>query len=142
MNFISNLLAGWGDIFKMPEGYKAAVQSSSSTYTPWDYEWMNTVFGTVTTVLYIIMGLVGAAGAIYAIYLGIQLARADEQGKRDEAKKHLITVLIAVGATVALILFFNLLLPEIVKAFVGGNIYYTDTRVTWNNGVPLAKPKT
>ena len=70
------------------------------------------------------MGLVGAAGAIYAIYLGIQLAKADDQSKRDEAKKHLITVLIAVAVTVVLVLFFNLLLPEIIKAFLGAD---TDT---------------
>ncbi len=102
MSFISNLLAGWADRF--PETNK-------------QLGWMGQVFGTVSIVLYIIMGLVGAAGAVYAIYLGIQLARAEDQSKRDEAKKHLITVLIAVAVTVVLVLFFNLLLPEIVGAF-------------------------
>ena len=96
-------LAGWTDLF--PE-------------TNEKYKWMGQIFGTISIVLYIIMGIVGAAGAIYAIYLGIQLARADEQSKRDDAKKHLITVLIAVAVTIVLVLFFNLLLPEIVKAFV------------------------
>ncbi len=69
------------------------------------------------------MGIVGAVGAIYAIWLGVQLARADEQSKRDDAKKHLITCLVAVAVTVVLVLFFNLLLPEIVKAFMGGCVY-------------------
>ena len=104
---ISTLLAGWGDLF--PE--------SDETYG-----WMGQIFGTISIVLYIIMGIVGAAGAIYAIYLGIQLARADEQSKRDDAKKHLITVLIAVAVTIVLVLFFNLLLPLIVKAFIGPSI--------------------
>ena len=101
MNFISNLL-GWAEQF--PESNQ-------------QLGWMGQVFGTVSIVLYIIMGLVGSAGAIYAIYLGIQLARAEDQSKRDEAKKHLITVLIAVAVTVVLVLFFNELLPLIVKAF-------------------------
>ena len=100
---ISTLLAGWTDLFPK---------------TDEKYGWMNSIFGTISIVLYIIMGVVGAAGAVYAIYLGIQLARADEQSKRDDAKKHLITVLIAVAVTIVLVLFFNLLLPMIVDAFV------------------------
>ncbi len=126
MNLISKLLISWEGIFQYID---------PSTQKPWDtskplpsgvtdYSWMGSIFSTISIVLYIIMGLVGAAGAIYAIYLGVQLARAEEQGKRDDAKKHLITVLIAVGVTIALVLFFNLLLPEIVYAFMGHkNIY-------------------
>jgi len=100
--FISNLL-GWAGAFENKEGY----------------DWLTKTFSTISLVLYIVMAIVGAAGAIYAIYLGIQLGRADEQSKRDEAKKHLITVLIAVAVTVVLILFFNEILPLIVKAFLG-----------------------
>ena len=106
MNFISNLL-GWATLFP----------ADNVTYG-----WMGNVFGTISIVLYVIMGLVGAVGAIYAIYLGVQLARADEQGKRDDAKKHLITVLITVAVTVVLVLFFNELLPLIVQAFIGTDI--------------------
>lgn len=103
MNFVSNMLAasGWKGIF---EGT--------------DYNFLGDVFDAVAIGMWILLGLVGAAGAIYAIYLGIQLARADEQGKRDDAKKHLITVLIAVAVTLVLILFFNLLLPVIVEALI------------------------
>ena len=71
---ISTLLAGWGDLFPADDE---------------TYGWMGQIFGTISIVLYIIMGIVGAAGAIYAIYLGIQLARADEQSKRDDAKNTL-----------------------------------------------------
>lgn len=113
MKFLNMLAAGWIDIFTKPSDYTGTE----------NYEWMGQIFNAISIVLYIIMGIVGAAGAIYAIYLGVQLARAEEQGKRDDAKKHLVTVLIAVGVTIALVLFFNLLLPEIVKAFLGGNIY-------------------
>lgn len=101
---ISTLL-GWAELF--PAG---------------QYGWMGNIFGTISIVLYVIMGIVGAAGAVYAIYLGVQLARAEDQGKRDDAKKHLITVLIAVAVTIVLILFFNELLPLIVKAFIGADV--------------------
>lgn len=107
-NFMSNFsnLLGWAAMF--PETS--------------DYGWMGKVFGTVSIVLYIVLGVVGAVGVIYSVYLGIQLARAEEQGKRDDAKKHLITVAISVGVTLLLIVFFNELLPLIVKAFFGDTI--------------------
>lgn len=101
---ISNLL-GWESMFR------------DKTYNGISYDWMANVFGTISLILYVIMGVVGAAGAVYAVWLGIQLARADEQGKRDEAKKHLITVLVAIAVTVVLIVFFNEILPLIVNAF-------------------------
>lgn len=124
MNFISNFLAGWAD--KFPPDDKT-------------YGWMGQIFGVTSTVLYIIMGLVGAAGAIYAIYLGIQLARAEDQSKRDDAKKHLITVLIAVAVTIVLVLFFNLLLPEIVGAFIGADINNPNTPASINSVFNVGK---
>jgi len=75
------------------------------------------VFNIIDVALWVVLGIVGAIGAVYAIYLGVKLARADEQGKRDDAKKHLITVCIAVGVTLVLIIFFNTLLPMIIGAF-------------------------
>lgn len=78
---------------------------------------LSSAFDTISTILWIILGIVGAIGAVYAIWLGIQLAKAEDQGKRDEAKKHLITVIIAVGVTILLILFFNTLLPALLSAF-------------------------
>ena len=72
---------------------------------------------TISTVLWILIGVVGLAAVVYAIYLGFNLARASEQGKRDEAKKHLITVIIAIVVTLALVIFFLYLLPGILGAF-------------------------
>ena len=80
-------------------------------------ELLGQVFNIISIVLWVVLAIVGAIGSIYAIYLGVQLARADEQGKRDDAKKHLITTVIAVGVTVALILVFNIFLPMILDAF-------------------------
>ena len=99
---ITNLLRTWASLFE------------GST----DFGWMADVFEPISIVMYILMGLVGAAGAVYAIYLGVMLAKAEDTSKRDEARKHLITVLIAVACTVVLVLFFNLLLPEIVVKLI------------------------
>ena len=51
--------------------------------------------------------------------LGINLARADDQSKRDEAKKRLITTIIAVAVTILLVVFLNELLPLILEAAIG-----------------------
>jgi len=73
----------------------------------------------VTLVLWIILAVVGVAGVIYSIYLGVKLARAEDQSKRDEAKKHLITVIIAIVVTLVLVVFFNTILPLILGAVQG-----------------------
>ena len=82
----------------------------------------NQVFTTVETILWIIIGIVGLAAVVYAVYLGIQLARAEDQSKRDEAKKHLITVIIAIVVTLVLVIFFLYLLPAILQAFKGTTV--------------------
>ena len=86
------------------------------------YEWLNQLFDVLNPILYAIMAVVGAAGAIYAIILGVNLAKAEDTSKRDEAKKHLITVLIAVAVTIALVLFFTQLLPLIINSFLPSDI--------------------
>ncbi len=106
MYSLLNVVWSWSDYitnhFSGDEGTKAVLDQ---------------VFSIISIVLWVVLGIVGAAGAIYAIYLGVQLARAEEQGKRDDAKKHLITVFIAIGVTIALILVFNTFLPALVSAF-------------------------
>ena len=86
-------------------------------------ELLGQVFNIISIILWVVLAIVGAIGSIYAIYLGVQLARADEQGKRDDAKKHLITTVIAVGVTIALILVFNIFLPMVLDAFNVGKTF-------------------
>ena len=80
------------------------------------FAWVVKLFDYLDPILYAIMAITAAAGMIYAIYLGINLARAEDQSKRDEAKKRLITTIISVAVVVVLIIFFNVLLPEIISA--------------------------
>ena len=83
-----------------------------------ELNWVDDLFNTLYPILYAIMAVVGAAGLVYAIVLGINLAKADEQSKRDEAKKRLITTIVAVAVVVGLVIFFNELLPMILGAFI------------------------
>ena len=111
-------------IFKMTD----AIAAPNATLTPAEQNILDSynaaaqVVGTIETVLWILIGVVGLAAIVYSIYLGFQLARASEQGKRDEAKKHLITVIIAIVVTLVLVIFFLYLLPGIMGAFQGVKI--------------------
>lgn len=121
-SLLGEVAASWSAFFENLKGNLGNYQGT--------YDVLNSVFNILSIVLWVILGIVGAVGAIYAIWLGIKLAKADEQGKRDEAKKHLITVAIAVGVTVVLILFFNTFLPMILSAFNIGGTGGIDTPTT------------
>lgn len=79
--------------------------------------WISTLLSSISWILWVALILVGACGAVYAIYIGVKMARADSSEQREEAKKRLINIIVAIIVTIALILFFNLLLPVILNAF-------------------------
>lgn len=106
LNFISMLGNAWTDL---AGGYK-------------ELSWVGNLFQYLYPILYAILAVVGAAGVIYSIVLGINLAKAEDQSKRDEAKKRLVTTIIAVAVTLVLIIFFNELLPLIIKALKDSTI--------------------
>lgn len=109
-NFISQLGYDWATTF--PTGS--------------DFHWVAQLFAYLGPILYAIMAVVAAAGAVYAIVLGVNLAKAEDQSKRDEAKKRLITTLIAIAITVALVIFFNELFPMILNAFKPDDVNLPD----------------
>lgn len=116
MNFMNSMLGfGWTDI-------------------DWGTEfdaWVPTLMNTLETVLWVLLALVGAAGGIYALYVGIKMARADSAEAREENKKRLINIIVSIVVVIVLILFFNGFLPMILKAFgVFNHSYTTDG----NNG--------
>ena len=52
------------------------------------FQWVQNIVDAIDTLLYPLLVIVGAAGMIYAVVLGVQMARADSTEKREEAKKH------------------------------------------------------
>ena len=76
-----------------------------------------TVVGTIKSVLVPILGIVGAAGVIWAIVLGINMARADSTEKREEAKKRLISLIVGIVIMVVLIVFFLVGFEPMLEAF-------------------------
>ena len=85
---------------------------------PPEWGWVKNIVSAVDTLLYPLLIVVGAFGMIYAVVLGVNMARADSTEKREEAKKRLINVVVGLAIIIALILFFKLFINEILPAFV------------------------
>lgn len=83
-----------------------------------EYAWLNEVYSTLPIILYAILSVVGGAGAIYAIILGVNLAKADSEDARKKASERLRNTIIGVAVLLFLVLFINVLLPLILKAFL------------------------
>lgn len=80
------------------------------------YSWLNDVYDILPPILFAIMGVVGAAGAVYAIILGVNLAKADSEETRKTAATRIKNTIIGVAVLIVLIVFINVLLPLILKA--------------------------
>ncbi len=120
MNFLNSMMAfGWGNLFKKLK------EEAATADAPYQWEWVESLMGTLSTVMWVLLALVGAAGGIYALYVGIKMARADSAEQRDENKKRLINIIVSIVVVIVLILFFNLFLPMILDAFGVFDVDYT-----------------
>ena len=69
------------------------------------------VLEIINAILWPAIGLVGAIGTIYCIILGVKLAKADEAGSREKAKKDLIGAIIGFVVIFVLIVGLKVLMP-------------------------------
>ena len=68
-----------------------------------DWAWLDPIVNVLEEVLWPILILVGTAGMIYAVVLGVKLAQAETADAREEAKKRIINAVIALVVIIALI---------------------------------------
>jgi len=68
--------------------------------------WVRTLSVAVKNVLNPILIVACLVGIIYAIWVGITFAKAEDSNARKEAKQKLITVIVGVVAAIALIVLF------------------------------------
>ncbi len=71
--------------------------------------WLDTLLNSVTKIINPILIMVAFAGVLYAIVVGVKFVRADNKDERDEAKQKLITVIIGIVVTLALVALFYFL---------------------------------
>lgn len=70
-----------------------------------------------------IIGVAIAVGMVFAIYLGMKLAKANNAEEREEAKKRVIYTVIGIAIGIALIIIFNLFAKYSVTWLGDGNFF-------------------
>ena len=72
------------------------------------YEWLDPILKVLDEIVWPILIVLASVGVIYAIYLGVILAKAENAEAREEAKKRIINVVIAIVIVVVLVLLMKL----------------------------------
>ncbi len=72
---------------------------------------LSPVLEVLNAILWPAIGLVGSIGMIYCIILGVKLAKSDEAGSREKAKKDLIGAIIGFVVIFVLILALKIAMP-------------------------------
>jgi Na+-driven multidrug efflux pump len=71
------------------------------------------IVDAIEAILWPLLILVATAGTIYAVILGVTMAKAETADKREEAKKRIINAVLALVITIVLILLFRLFIKEL-----------------------------
>lgn len=82
----------------------------------WAKGWVGSLLDTLSSVLWVALALVGAAGGIYAVYVGVKMARAESADQREENKKRLINIIVSIVVVIVLIIVFNVFVPMIISS--------------------------
>ena len=97
MGFVNNLLA------------KSDAADQWMKNNPWFKQLTNAINWAVIPIMIVAL----SAGSIYAVILGVNLARAETSDKREEAKKRIIWCIIGIVSIVILILVLELVVKNL-----------------------------
>ncbi len=73
------------------------------------------IIGLINALLGPLLGIVGAAGAIFCVVLGVKFAKAEEQQDREKAKQALKNAIIGFVLIFVLLLALNILMPNMIE---------------------------
>lgn len=86
----------------------ATLMADETTTNGDKWKWVTDITSFLRTLLPYVLIVVATAGTIYAVILGVKMARAEDASAREEAKKRIINFIIALAVTVVLILLLQL----------------------------------
>ena len=69
------------------------------------------ILEVLNAILWPAIAIVGSAGAIYCVFLGIKIAKSDEQNSREKAKKDLMGAVIGFALIFVLIVALKIAMP-------------------------------
>ena len=81
-------------------------------------DWALDLLDDIWPILIAVFAVVGAVATAYAIYLGVLLAKAEDEGKRQQAKSRIIKT--TVGIFIILVLTTTLFNPLFFNAVLRG----------------------
>lgn len=92
------------------------LDSSAELEKAYDESWWSQIIRPLVTILdsllIPIIILIGVAGAVYAIVLGVQFAKAESADKRDEAKKRLINAVIGIVISLIVLIAMKIFIKQ------------------------------
>ena len=126
MNMLFNLASSVMNFLGSPAGLIAA--NAWDKYKDTDkYAWVYSLCEALNNLLTPILILVGTAGLIYAVVVGVNLARADSSDKQQEAKKRLVYAIIGLAVIILLILFMRIFINNVDSILGLADPYATPT---------------
>ncbi len=98
--------------------FNGAVLAADADEDIWgEWGFLKEIVGTIDFIMIPIMILVGTAGLIYAVVLGVNLARAESADKIKEAKTRMINAVIGLVSIIVLCLLLWLFLRNVDSIF-------------------------
>ena len=70
--------------------------------------YLKNLINALDTILWPLLILVASIATLYAIYIGVMMAKAEDNGERDKFKSRFINVIIAMAVTLLIILLLKL----------------------------------
>ena len=95
----------------------ANLAASLDSYDWGSWVWLKEIVGSINWIMIPIMVLVGTAGLIYAVVLGVNLARADGAEKIKEAKQRLVNAIVGLVSIIVLCLLLWLFVQNVPTIF-------------------------
>jgi len=92
----------------------STIDGSSASGTDFS-DIANPIVALLNSIMGPLLAIVGAAGALYCVVLGVKFAKAGEPQEREKAKGALKNAIIGFVLIFVLILALNIAMPEMVK---------------------------
>ena len=123
MNMLFSLASSIMNFMGSPAGQLAEGGYQQYQNDP-KWGWVYTLCNALESLLTPILIIVATAGLIYAVVLGVNLARADSADKQQEAKKRMIYAIVGLVSIIVLILLLKLFVANVdgilgIKTTVG-----------------------
>ena len=80
--------------------------------------YLKNLVNALDMLLWPLLILIASIATIYAVYLGVMLAKAEDSGERDKSKAKFINVIVAMVITIAIILLLKMVVMPGLKSWL------------------------